>query len=233
MNKDKVSVLLSAYNSQETISKTLDSLVDQSYKNIEILILDDGSTDNTFKICLDYSKSFSNIFLERNKNNLGLTKSLNLLISLSSGNLIARQDADDISDKKRIEKQVYFLNKYRLDAVTSRAIVINKGNLIPRFSYYLPKKIVIKYKNPFIHGSLLMKKVLINQLGGYDENFYYAQDYKLMWDLISAGGKVRIMKEPLYHLNMENNISTKMKEKQKFYAICVRKGKNPINQFEL
>ncbi|MEL0245407.1 MAG: hypothetical protein VW916_06645, partial [Flavobacteriaceae bacterium] len=120
-----------------------------------------------------------------------------------------------------------FLNKNNLDAVTSRANIINQDRVIPRFSYYLPKKIVMRYKNPFIHGSLLIKKTSIQKLGGYNDKFYYSQDYKLMWDLIKTGGKITIMKEPLYSLNMEENISTLMKEKQQYYASFVKKGKNP------
>jgi len=227
MTKDKVTVLMSAYNSQNTVGNALESLVNQTYKNIEILVVDDGSEDETFKICLEYAKNFKNISVHENKKNIGLTKSLNLLIDLSNGNLLARQDADDISDLRRIEKQVDFLNKNNLDAVTSRANIINQDRVIPRFSYYLPKKIVMRYKNPFIHGSLLIKKTSIQKLGGYNDKFYYSQDYKLMWDLIKTGGKITIMKEPLYSLNMEENISTLMKEKQQYYASFVKKGKNP------
>jgi len=227
MTKDKVTVLMSVYNSQNTVSNALESFVNQTYKNIEILVIDDGSEDETLKICLEYAKNFKNISVQENKNNIGLTKSLNLLIDLSNGNLLARQDADDISDLKRIEKQVDFLNKNNLDAVTSRAKIINQDRIIPRFSYYLPKKIVMRYKNPFIHGSLLIKKTSIQKLGGYNDKFYYSQDYKLMWDLIKTGGKITIMKEPLYSLNMEENISTLMKEKQQYYASFVKKGKNP------
>ncbi len=227
MTKDKVTVLMSVYNSQNTVSIALESLVNQTYKNIEILVIDDGSEDETLKICLEYAKNFKNISVQENKNNIGLTKSLNLLIDLSNGNLLARQDADDISDLKRIEKQVDFLNKNNLDAVTSRAKIINQDRIIPRFSYYLPKKLVIRYKNPFIHGSLMIKKASIQKLGGYNDKFYYSQDYKLMWDLIKTGGKIAIMKEPLYSLNMEGNISTLMKEKQQHYASFVKKGKTP------
>jgi len=227
MTKDKVTVLMSVYNSQNTVSNALESLVNQTYKNIEILVIDDGSEDETLKICLEYAKNFKNISVQENKNNIGLTKSLNLLIDLSNGNLLARQDADDISDLKRIEKQVDFLNKNNLDAVTSRAKIINQDRIIPRFSYYLPKKLVIRYKNPFIHGSLMIKKASIQKLGGYNDKFYYSQDYKLMWDLIKTGGKIAIMKEPLYSLNMEGNISTLMKEKQQNFASFVKKEKNP------
>ena len=74
MNKDRVSVLMSAYNSENTISKALDSLVNQTYKNIEILVIDDGSQDKTLKICLDYAKNFKNIIVQQNKQNIGLTK---------------------------------------------------------------------------------------------------------------------------------------------------------------
>ena len=70
---------------------------------------------------------------------------------------------------------------------------------------------------------MIKKKTLIN-LGGYDENFKFAQDYKLMSDLIKNNYKVKIYKEPLYHLNMENNISVNYKKEQEYYAMCVRKN---------
>ena len=67
----------------------------------------------------------------------------------------------------------------------------------------------------------------MESLGGYDENFYYSQDYKLMSDLLSRNFKVKIMPDILYFLNQENNISTNNKEEQKYYADCVRKNKTP------
>ena len=88
----------------------------------------------------------------------------------------------------------------------------------------------MKVKNPFIHGSLLVKKEALNQVNNYDERFYYAQDYKLMRDLIDNNLKVKIMREALYSLNMQNNISSNKRTEQKFFADCVKKNVNPIEE---
>ena len=218
---------MSAYNAENSIEKSLNSLIDQTYQEIEILIADDGSTDKTEKICYDYSNNYSNIFLIKNEKNIGLTKSLNLLIKKSKGEYIARQDADDISDTRRIEKQLDYLSKYNLDAVTCRAKTINENRTIPNFSYYLPKKILMYFKNPYIHGTLLIKKNIIEEMNSYNEKFYFAQDYKLMTDLHSAGKKIKIMKEQLYYLNMKDNISSNNYQEQQYFAKCVRNGVAP------
>ena len=98
---------------------------------------------------------------------------------------------------------------------------------IPRSSHYLPKKIVMKFKNPFIHGTLFIKKSILLDVGKYDENFYYAQDYKLMKTLIDNNYKFKIFRKPLYELNMENNISTNKRSEQNYYANCVKKNMIP------
>ena len=88
----------------------------------------------------------------------------------TNGEIIARHDSDDISHPERIEKQLNIMIKYNLDFCTTRAQIIQNNKITPKVSYYIPKKIVIKYKNPFIHGTLMIKKVIIN-IGMYDENF--------------------------------------------------------------
>ena len=120
-----------------------------------------------------------------------------------------------------------YLSLNNLDACTVRALGSTTKKLIPNVSYYFPLNLVIKFKNPFVHGSLLVRKNVMESLGGYDENFYYSQDYKLMSDLLSRNFKVKIMPDILYFLNQENNISTNNKEEQKYYADCVRKNKTP------
>ena len=226
-NKYFLSVLMSVYNSETTVDKSIKSIINQSYKNFEFLIMDDFSNDNTFSICKTFEENYENIKVYRNEENLGLTMSLNKLIRLSKGQFIARQDGDDVSHKQRFEKQLNYIEKKNLDGCTTRAKVIQTNKLIPGLSFYFPQSFLLRYKNPFIHGSLLIKKTSIQKLGGYNDKFYYSQDYKLMWDLIKTGGKITIMKEPLYSLNMEENISTLMKEKQQYYASFVKKGKNP------
>ena len=89
------------------------------------------------------------------------------------------------------------------------------------------KRYIIKFRNPFIHGSLLIKSNVLNDIGNYDERFYYSQDYKLMSDLIKQNKKIKTLRQPLYNLNLKNNISSKNAEEQEYFAKCVRLNKNP------
>ena len=222
-----ISVIMSVYNDEKNIDKSIESIMSQTYKNLELHILDDGSNDKTWKIINKYKTEYQNIFIYRNKNNLGLTKSLNYLVNQTNGEIIARHDSDDLSHPERIEKQLNIMTKYNLDFCTTRAQIIQNNKITPKFSYYIPKKIVVKYKNPFIHGTLMIKKRVIINIGMYDENFYYSQDYKLMTDLLNINSKYKILRTPYYKLNFENNISTKFKEEQKYYAFCVKKKLTP------
>lgn len=225
--EEKISVLMSTYNSQDKIRSSLESILDQTYENLEFIILDDNSEDGTFEILEEYESKNDSIKLLKNESNMGLTKSLNILISESSGNYIARQDDDDFSARNRLETQMRLMKKFELDFCTLRAITMPEEKLRPGVSYYLPNKLLIKYKNPFIHGSLLIKKSVLEKNGNYDEDFYYAQDYKLMSDLLKKGYKYKIINNPLYMLNTKNNISELKKTEQKYYADCVKKNIRP------
>ena len=222
-----VSVLLSTYNSEESIGESIESLLSQTYKNLEILISDDGSTDSTKEICKKFQLKDERILFSSNKKNIGLTKSLNNLAQKASGSLIARHDADDISLPYRIEEQIEFMKKKKLDAVTTRSLIKQNNKKRPGISFYIPDKLLINRKNPFIHGTLIIKKNVFQEIGYYDERFYYAQDYKLFYDLLNKGYKVKTLNKALYILNTENNISSENLEKQNYYADCVRFRKTP------
>ncbi len=223
-----ISVLMSVYNNEDTVGKAIDSILNQNYKNFEFLINDDCSTDATFKIIDSYAKKDIRVKIFKSKENLGLTKSLNRLITQANGAFIARQDGDDISFNNRLSYQINFIKNQDIDACSSRAIIKNSNRVVPNYSYLLPPKLVMKAKNPFVHGTIMIKKSVLTNLGGYNENFYYAQDYKLMKDLIEKKYKVKIIKKPLYELNMENNISSLYRKEQDYYAKCVRKDITPV-----
>lgn len=230
--KDKVSVLMSVHNDEKNIENAIKSIQSQTFQNFEFLIIDDGSTDNTLNIIKQFQKSDNRINLIINKKNIGLTKSLNKLILKSSTNLLFRQDSDDTSDSIRFEKQLKFLIENNLDWCTTKAINIVNQKELHRISFYFPKKMILKYKNPFIHGSLLIKKSVMNALGNYDEDFYYAQDYKLYSDLFKNKYKMKILNETLYHLNTSDNISSNYYVQQKYYANCVKKNLKPNKNYE-
>ena len=96
-------------------------------------------------------------------------------------------------------------------------------------SYLIPYKILINFRNPFVHGTMLINSKIIKTLGGYDEEFYFAQDYKLYRDLIDSGIRIKKTRKILYYLNTKNNISSLRKEEQNYYANCVKNRKIPKN----
>ena len=215
---------MSVFNSEETLENSIESILGQSFRDFEFLILDDCSTDNSFEIADNYREKDKRIKLYRNHENLGLTKSLNILIQNSKSDYIARQDSDDISRNKRLEAQLSFIKKFKLDGCTTKAISQQTGKTIHKIANKFPPKVTINYKNPFVHGSLLIFKKTLNEVGCYDENFIYAQDYKLMSELLKNGSSLKIMNEVFYELNTINNISSKYSAEQEYFANCVRKN---------
>ena len=226
-NPPLVSFVISAYNDEELIINSLESVVSQTYKNIEILILDDASEDGTLLQIENFAKQHKNIRVYKNKKNIGLTKSLNLLIKEANGEYIARQDSDDFSNINRIREQINTMKELDLDFCGTRAVIKQNNKIIPNLSFYLPKSLLIKYKNPFVHGTLVFKKKVFEEVGGYNEKFYYSQDYKLIIDLIQKKYKFKIIKKPYYVLNYSDNISINFRNEQKYFATCARKGITP------
>ena len=227
MNKKTISVIMSVKDNEETLDDSIQSVLSQTYEDFEFLILDDNSIDNSFKILRNYENKDSRIKIYKNKYTLGLTKSLNYLIKEANGSFIARQDGDDKSHESRFESQIKYLLTGDYNFCVSRAINIQTGGMIPKLSYYVPQNLVVKIKNPFIHGTLMIKKNNLENLGCYDEKFYYAQDYKLFTDLLKNKTSYKYIKKPLYYLNTINNISNTYKTEQNYYANCVRKNLLP------
>lgn len=223
----EVSVIMSCYNSQANVGRAIESILNQTYEDFELLICDDGSIDNTYETISEYKRLDKRVKIFKNKKNIGLTKSLNVLVNEAKGIYIARQDDDDISSNVRLNTQISALKNENLDFITSRAKVLGSKRLIPGFSFYLSTSLVMNFKNPFIHGSLMIDKKVLNKVGNYDERFYYAQDYKLFSDLLTTGCKYKIIKTPLYELNLKDNISSKFIKEQDYYAKCVRNNKLP------
>ena len=129
MKKPKVTVLMSVYNGERYLHESIESILNQTFKDFGFLIINDGSTDNTPKILKSYKDQ--RIKIISNKNNLGLTKSLNKGIKLAKGEYIARQDVDDVSLSERLEKQVKFLNSYpSYAAVGTFTKIINEDSKV-------------------------------------------------------------------------------------------------------
>lgn len=223
----KISVIMSTFNSENNIKDSVQSIVNQNFKDFEFLIVDDCSSDGTYNVLKEFEFKDKRIKVFKNDTNIGLTKSLNKLLKHSKGKYIARQDDDDLSFENRFSLQYDLLENSQYRICTSRAKILNTNTLRPRLAHIFPQKLTIKYKNPFIHGTLMIEKKLFEDIGFYNEDFYLAQDYKLFFDLISKGYKVKQIKEPLYTLNTVNNLSSNFKKDQRIYANFVRHGLKP------
>ena len=212
-----ISIIMSTYNSESTLDKAINSILSQTERNFEFLIMDDGSKDRSKEILDTFSNKDKRIKIFKNNKNLGLTESLNYLVKESKFKIIARQDADDYSHPLRLEKQLKTLKNTKYSICTTRAKSMQTNKKIPGISYFLPNKILLNYKNPFVHGTLMMDKEVFFNVGGYDNEFKFSQDYKLFLDIYEKGYKVKTLNEVLYYLNTINNISTLKRDEQKYY----------------
>ncbi|NES18037.1 MAG: glycosyltransferase [Symploca sp. SIO3E6] len=181
----KVTVLMAVYNGERYLREAMDSILAQTFKDFEFLIINDGSTDSTREIICSYDDL--RIRLIDNEQNLGLTRSLNKGWKLAEGEFIARQDADDVSEPERFTKQVAFLEAHSEVALLGSWFknIDSQGNLIGEYDEPCDTTGIrwkILFYCPFIHGSVMFRKQTITeQIGFYNERFVYAQDYDLWW----------------------------------------------------
>lgn len=197
-NTPLISVLLPIYNAELYLKESIDSILNQTYTNFELLLLNDGSTDKSEEICLSYTDKRIK-YLKHN--NIGLAATLNKGISLSLGKYIARQDNDDISLPTRFEKQILFLENnpdvYLLG--TCAKIFSNKE---PNYGYHnhptLPAilKFDLLFDNPFVHSSVMFLKTKVLEIGCYQLSRDYYEDHNL-WSRFSFVGKVANLPEQL------------------------------------
>jgi len=183
MEKSKISVILATYNNEAYIKGSIESVLNQTYQNFELIIIDDASNDLTSEIISKIKNK--KIKYIRNKKNLGLVKCLNKGLEIAKGEFIARIDGDDVAVRNRFKKQLDFLKARKdIKAVGTFAQEIdeqgNKGKIIkfPKNSREIRK--VIPQYIPFLHPTLMFRRSVFEEIGNYDERFKYAQDHDLM-----------------------------------------------------
>ncbi len=185
MNNDLVSVVMATYNdSIEYLNLSINSILEQSYKDIELVIIDDSNNDETLKYLIRKSKDDFRIKLVHNETKLGFVKSLNFGITISRGKYIARMDSDDISLPQRIEKQVEYLEKNKEVSILGANInIIDENGTVTGIREYRSnyKDIckVLYYRNPLAHPTVMYRTNVIKNLQMYDETFRMAEDYEL------------------------------------------------------
>ena len=189
----KISVILPVYNAEKFLNECLESLLNQSFKDFEIIAINDGSTDYSLELLKKYLKKDSRLRII-SRENRGITKTLNEGISLSKGEYIARMDADDICFPERFESQLKILEKYNYDLCGTQ---IEKFGSISGISNY-PISCEdcyrqLFFKSSFAHSSIMVKKAILTHFK-YNEEIRYAQDYDLWCRM--ALNKVRMCNLP-------------------------------------
>ena len=217
-----VSVIMAVYNCESYVSEAVNSILEQSYSNFEIIIINDNSQDRTLSILEGYKDPRLKIF--SNEINLGLTKCLNIGIDKSNGVYIARMDGDDICEKNRISEQVNFMGRNPDIGVCGTWMrTFGSENFIFKYpTHDLDIKLGLTYQSQFCHPSVMIRKEILDKIGiYYDEDFLSAQDYALWTDL---SPHTQFANLPDYLINYRihsSSISSSKREQQK------------INQFKI
>lgn len=177
----KVTILMTVLNVEKYIRTAVFSMLNQTFRDFELLIINDGSTDNTEEIILSFKDT--RIRYYNNQENTGISNSLNKGINLSIGKYTARMDGDDISYPDRLAKQVHFLDTHRGHGlVGSWYYVINSNSALRTVKRKATKDMDIRlamlFENQFIHSSVMMRTDMLKEML-YDPELEVCEDYDL------------------------------------------------------
>jgi len=244
-----IDFILAVHNGEHYIAETIESCLNQTYENFGIIIIDDCSKDNSPKLLENFAAQHDRITVLTNQENKGLTKSLNIAISHSKADYVARIDADDINAPNRLEQQIQaFLTtsdqkpsalcgSYAdvIHADGQKVGTIEEEEFMDTISL---RERIGQFKSIFPHSSFLIHRDSFMKIGGYDETFRFSQDLKLITDFLVNGFTIACRAERLIGLRRhENNISTRKSDAQAKLAIraiaSLQDGVTPMDQSQL
>lgn len=220
----EVSVIMPVYNGQKYLKEAIESILNQTHRDFEFIIINDGSTDNSEKIIRSYDDKRIRLF---NIPNSGLAPALNFGIKQAQTSLIARMDCDDIAKPKRLELQLNFMEKnpeYVLVGTGAHEIDMD-GNFIHTRNTVTSWEEIKKIfpKSPFVHPSVVFRKEIFLKAGQYPTFLSRGED-TVLFNRISKYGKMANIAEPLlYYRITDSSLTDRSLENQKFINDLVRK----------
>lgn len=224
-NTTLVSVVMSNWNGSRYLRESIESMLNQTYKNFEFLLLDDGSTDASKDIIREYAAKDPRIVMVLADENVGLTRTLNKGIAMAKGKYIVRMDSDDVSEPTRIEKQVAFMERpenVRVGVCGSYCSIIDKEGkqgAIKKFPVTDQEiRKAIWYRNPIQHSSAIIRKEAIQAVGDYHEEFLQSEDFEL-WLRIGTKYEFRNIPEVLLRYRIHGDNIVLKKQKRMIYQI--------------
>lgn len=188
-----VSVVMAVHaGNMEEVHASTSSIINQSYRNIEFIIVDDGNESPISDYLCSLSEKYNHVLIVKNNSNIGLTLSLIKAIEIASGKYIARQDADDVSNIERIGEQVRFLEKHTNLVLLGTGATVVDHVIRSHSQYVLPEShdeiLDLMFEiNPFCHSSVMFRLEAYQFAGGYDAKFQTSQDFDLWFRLLDHG----------------------------------------------
>ena len=216
-----VSVVVVVYNSSETVVETLDTILKQTYRNIELIVTDDCSTDDTVKIVkswmIENHKRFARCGIVKNKKNLGVTKNCNIGITKVKGKYIQLSAGDDLLYPEAIRKKVEYAEMEQCPYVFSKMKAfgnniksVNDVNKIFEKNYKIMRSDwktqdeQIEIRN-FVISPMFYTKKFFNEMCGYDERFPMLEDYPFVFKIIKSGYRINLLEEELAGYRVTDN----------------------------
>ena len=222
----KISVLMSVYNGDSYLEESIESILNQTFKDFEFIIINDRSNDRSAEIIAKYAAKDRRIIAIANESNIGLTKSLNKGLKIATGKYIARQDADDISLPTRLEKELAVLENCSEIGVVSSNIefIDSQGNSLEICKRDCEPSLVrwylLFYNRLAGHSQVMYRRQLILELGGYDETRRYSQDYELWSRAIDICQIVILPEILLKQRRHDGSISASKSIEQQEYSLA-------------
>ena len=197
------------YNCASTLAEALDSLYAQTYQDFKIILCDDGSTDDTYKVAERYANDHDNIVLVRNERNMGLNYTLNHCLKYADTEYCARMDGDDISLPTRFEKEIKFLDEHIEYAIVTTPMKHFDGNGIFREGKggFEPNIKDFPKHTPFCHAPCMVRTEAYLAVDGYtvDDKLLREEDYHLWIKMYMKGFRGYTLEEPLYMMRDDRN----------------------------
>lgn len=223
---EKISVLMGVYNCESTLESAVQSIQNQTYRNWELIICDDGSSDSTLTIAQRLAKNDSRIKVFHNKENCGLNHTLNRCLSYADGEFVARMDGDDDCVPERFELQVNFLRANKDYSIVSTPMILFDENGVWGQTSTIEKPTAedVVCGSPICHAPVMMRRECLNSVGGYTEDtrMLRVEDVNLWIKLYIAGYRCYNLQKPLYRMRNDQNALNRRKYKYRINSTYVR-----------
>ncbi|NMA84098.1 MAG: glycosyltransferase [Epulopiscium sp.] len=230
-NNDLVSVVMPAYNCENYITNAIESVLKQTYSNFELIVIDDGSKDNTLKIINDYGKKDYRVKVFRNKKNSGVSATRNRGISLAEGEWIAFLDSDDIWIEDKLEKQMNCVYAQNAEFVFTGVSYIDETGKSYSGIFEVPNE--VSYKKLLRQNVITCSSVLVNKR--YFENIRMEkddmhEDYAVWLRILRLGVTAYSVNEPLliYRISRNSKSGNKLKTIKMTYKVFRFIGINSV-----